>query len=124
PTRVTNNSGEELLPLTLVDAPAIGVDGTPPSVVQGTIASCYPSVAAAEAAAVAATSASDNCPDGLAPSVSTVGTCSATITVAYTDCAGNSASAVYHTRIDGTPPTLTCPSTSATYCSIPADPVN
>src|SRR5690606_21962711 len=31
---------------------------------------------------------------------------------------------VYHTRIDGTPPTLTCPSTSATYCSIPADPVN
>ncbi len=101
-------------------------DTTPPIVTQGTIAACYPTVAAAESAAVAATSATDNCTGTLAPpSVSTSGTCTATVTVTFTDGAGNPASAVYSTIIDSAPPTITCPAnittsgTGPTFVSVP-----
>ncbi len=85
------------------------IDNTAPVVTVGTIGSCFPTVAAAEAAALAATSATDNCPGALTEVASTVGTCSAVITVTTTDGCGNSTSITYNTRIDNTPPTLTCP---------------
>lgn len=84
------------------------IDNADPMVTQGMIAACYPTVAAAEAAALAATSATDNCSGLLTETVSTEGTCSATITVTTTDGCGNSATTTYNTRIDNTPPTLVC----------------
>jgi len=83
-------------------------DNQAPMVTQGTIAACYPTVAAAEAAALAATSAIDNCEGTLTETASTVGTCSATITVTTTDANNNSTPITYNTRIDNTPPTLVC----------------
>ncbi len=84
------------------------IDNTPPTPTAGAIAACYPSVAAAEAAALAATTATDNCPGMLTETASTAGTCSAVVTVTTTDAAGNPASVMYNTRIDNTPPTLVC----------------
>src|SRR5205814_4039414 len=69
------------------------IDGTAPVPVAGTIAACYPDQASAEAAAIAATTSTDNCPGALTTTASTVGTCSATITVTVTDGCGNAASA-------------------------------
>jgi CHRD domain/Secretion system C-terminal sorting domain len=85
------------------------IDNTAPTVTIGTISSCYPTVAAAEAAALAATSASDNCPDALTEVASTVGTCSAVVTVTTTDGCGNATAITYNTRIDNIAPTVTCP---------------
>ncbi|MBL0237569.1 MAG: HYR domain-containing protein, partial [Saprospiraceae bacterium] len=85
------------------------LDNTPPVITTGTIAACYPSVALAEAAALAATTATDACPGTLTETASTSGTCSATITVTVTDACSNSATTTYSTRIDGTGPALTCP---------------
>ncbi len=85
------------------------IDNTAPTVTVGTIASCYPTVAAAEAAALAATSATDNCPGALTEVASTVGTCSAAVTVTTTDACGNATAVTYNTRIDNTPPSLNCP---------------
>jgi hypothetical protein len=84
------------------------IDNTPPTVTPGTIAACYPTVAAAEAAALAAASATDNCPGILTETVSTTGTCWAVITVTTTDGCSNSTPVTYNTRIDNTPPTLVC----------------
>jgi hypothetical protein len=84
------------------------IDNTPPIVTAGSIGTCYQTVAAAEAAAIAATTATDNCPGTVTKTASTVGTCSAMITVTGTDTCGNSASVCYYTRIDNTPPTFTC----------------
>jgi len=83
-------------------------DTTPPTVMTGSIAACYPTAAAAEAAAQAATSATDNCPGILIETASTMGTCAATVTVTTADAYGNSATTTYNTRIDNTPPTLVC----------------
>ncbi|MBL0153147.1 MAG: hypothetical protein IPP93_06545, partial [Chitinophagaceae bacterium] len=80
----------------------VTADNIPPVVTTGTIGSCYASVAAAEAAALAATSATDNCAGVLVESASTVGTCSAVITVTTTDACGNSTPVTYNTRIDNT----------------------
>jgi hypothetical protein len=80
-------------------------DTTDPIVTAGTIAAGYTSVALAEAAALAATTAADNC-GTVNLTASTVGTCSATITVIGTDSCGNSAQVVYNTRIDDVPPTI------------------
>jgi hypothetical protein len=85
------------------------IDNTAPTVTVGTIASCYLTVAQAEAAALAATTATDNCPGALTETASTLGTCSAVVTVTFTDACGNATSVTYNTRIDNTPPTLTCP---------------
>ncbi|MBI3417946.1 MAG: hypothetical protein HY043_21870, partial [Verrucomicrobia bacterium] len=84
------------------------IDNTPPVPVAGTIAACYPTVAAAETAAIAATGATDNCPGALVKTANTVGTCSAVVTVTVTDGCGNAASVTYNTRIDNTPPVPVC----------------
>ncbi|NUO00669.1 MAG: T9SS type A sorting domain-containing protein, partial [Saprospiraceae bacterium] len=84
------------------------IDNTPPTVTAGSIAACYPTVAAAQAAALAATSATDNCSGTLTETVATTGTCSAVVTVTTTDANSNAASVTYNTRIDNTPPTLVC----------------
>lgn len=125
PTRITDIGGDELTPLTTIDAPTVNIDSTAPIVTAGTIDSCYPTVAAAEAAAIAATTVTDNCtPPNPAPAVaaSTTGTCAAVITVTATDCAGNQASVQYNTRIDNTLPVLTIPANATVQCLADADP--
>ncbi|MEP6647288.1 MAG: HYR domain-containing protein, partial [Saprospiraceae bacterium] len=88
------------------------IDNTPPMITTGTIASCYPTVAAAEAAALLATTATDNCVGDILESASTVGTCMATITVTETDGCGNTASVSYTASVDGIAPDIsTCPVT-------------
>jgi autotransporter-associated beta strand protein len=100
---VTDNSG-----LTNSSQQTVTVlDLQPPAATAGTIASCYQTQSAAEAAAIAAvTGVTDNC--GLASTnvVSTVGTCSAVITVRVTDVHGNYTDVFYNTRIDNEAPTL------------------
>ena len=93
------------------------VDVTAPIVTAGSIASCYPSVSAAEAAAILATTVVDAC--GATVSAATVGTCSAVVTVTATDSGGNSASVMYNTTIDGTPPTITCPPNQTVASGVP-----
>ncbi|MBK6698525.1 MAG: HYR domain-containing protein [Saprospiraceae bacterium] len=85
------------------------LDNTAPVITAGTIASCYPTVADAEAAALAATSAIDGCPGSLTEIASTSGVCSAVVTITFTDACTNSSSVTYNTRIDNTSPVLTCP---------------
>ncbi|MBK6826976.1 MAG: HYR domain-containing protein [Chitinophagaceae bacterium] len=92
-------------------------DTEPPTVTTGSMGSGYASVAAAEAAALAATSATDNCPGVLTEVASTVGTCSAVITVTTTDIAGNSTAVTYNTRIDNTAPVITCPAPVTVSCA-------
>jgi large repetitive protein len=96
------------------------IDNTAPTVTVGTIGSCYPTVAAAEAAALAATSATDNCPGALTEVASTVGTCSAVITVTTTDGCGNSTAITYNTRIDNTAPTVTVGTIGSCYPTVAA----
>jgi len=98
------------------------VDNTPPTITTGSINSCYATVAAAEAAALAATSATDNCVGILTKTASTAGTCSAVITVGVTDANNNYSTTTYNTRIDNTPPTLTCPA-PITVCGPAAIPI-
>ena len=83
-------------------------DTQKPDVTAGTIGSCYLTVAAAEAAALAATTYSDNCSsfEELDVNVSTAGTCSAVITITVTDASNNSGSVTYNTKIDNTAPVL------------------
>jgi hypothetical protein len=83
-------------------------DVTKPTVTKGTIAACYLDVASAEATAIAATSATDNCESDLqlTKTASTVGTCSAVVTVRVTDCADNFDEVTYNTRIDNTLPVI------------------
>ena len=95
-------------------------DQLPPSVSKGTIAVCFASVAAAEVAAITATTATDNCIGILTKTASTSGTCSATIIVTVTDGCGNSASVSYNTRIDNIPPTLTSGTIADCFSTIAA----
>jgi hypothetical protein len=83
-------------------------DTQPPRLTQGAIASSYPNRVAAEAAAIAATTASDNCTPAaqLATSAISVGTWNATVTVRVTDSGGNLASVDYLTRIEMPPPVI------------------
>ena len=82
------------------------VDTTAPVLTPGSIDACYASQSAAEAAAIAATAAVDNCTPGgsLIYTPVTVGDCSATITVTVADLCGNSDFVTYTTRIDGLAP--------------------
>ena len=83
-------------------------DITPPVITAGTIATCYPTVAAAQAAALAATSATDNC-TAVTETVGTVGTCNAMVTVTETDACGNASTTMYNTSIDNAGPSIvTC----------------
>jgi hypothetical protein len=73
-------------------------DDANPTVTKGTIAGEYQSVAEAEAAALEATDASDNC-SAVTKTVSTAGECDAVITVTGTDACGNQESVSYTTCI-------------------------
>jgi len=73
-------------------------DDTNPTLTKGAIASSYATMAEAEAAALAATGASDNC-SAVTKTVSTAGGCPAVITVTATDACGNHASVTYNTCI-------------------------
>jgi hypothetical protein len=80
------------------------VDDLDPQATAGSIEPCYPTVQAAEAAALAATSATDNC--GITLSASTTGACNAQVTVTATDPSGNTDVVVYQTNIGLTEPVL------------------
>ena len=101
-------------------------DAEKPTVTKGSIASCYKTVAEAEAAALAATTYTDNCtPDAqLNVGIATVGTCSAEITVTVTDASNNSRPVVYNTKIDNTAPVLssTPPGVTVNCQSVPVVP--
>ncbi|MCA9249789.1 MAG: lamin tail domain-containing protein [Phycisphaerales bacterium] len=87
-------------------------DSSAPTGTQGTIDSCYATALDAEAAAIAATTdLADNCTatGSLLVSAVTAGTCDTTVTVTVADLCGNSTDFVYNTRIDSTPPAITCP---------------
>jgi len=79
------------------------------SVTAGVIDACFPTVAAAEAAAIAATSVVVfSCIGDVDLSATTTGNCPATITVTATDACGSSGSVNYTTRIGNTPPNVVC----------------
>jgi len=98
-------------------------DDTKPVLTAGSISGCYPTEAAALAAAKAATQYADVCTatvDLTKNAVRTGTLCNAIITVTATDCAGNTSLPVtYRTRIDNAPPVLvasiipTCYATAA-----------
>ncbi len=99
-------------------------DNEAPIVTAGSIDSCYSDVATAESAAIAATTATDNCTAtiDLVITAATTGTCDAEITVTVTDESGNSDTAIYNTRIDNAPPVITCPPDVSVQCLAEADP--
>ncbi|MBK8954456.1 MAG: HYR domain-containing protein [Saprospiraceae bacterium] len=78
---------------------------------------CYATTAEAISAAVAATTAIDDCTAevDLTKQSDIQGTCDALITVYVFDACGNSASASYSTSIDNTDPTIDCPSTQTQF---------
>jgi hypothetical protein len=80
-------------------------DTEPPTAVAGSVDPCYTTVALAEAAAIAATTGTDNC-GAVTFSASTAGTCPAVVTVTVTDGVGLTASVTYNTKIDNTPPVI------------------
>lgn len=90
------------------------IDNTPPTATGESIAACYSTAAAAQAAAIAETTGMDNC-SSVTKTAATTGACSAVVTVTVTDCAGNTATKTYATRIDDTKPTLV-PSTLTVTC--------
>ncbi|MFO0839494.1 MAG: lamin tail domain-containing protein [Phycisphaerae bacterium] len=92
----------------LVVTQPIKRDITGPASTSGSIATCYASAAAAESAAIAATSFVDACSPPVTVAASTSGTCSAVVTVTGTDSCGNSTPVTYNTRVDSTPPVVTC----------------
>jgi hypothetical protein len=97
-------------------------DNTAPVITSGTIGSCYPTAAAAQAAALAATTAVDVCGGTITFNAIASGTCTAIVTVTASDLCGNSTSHTYATRIDNTPPTITC-AAQTTPIECPATPV-
>jgi hypothetical protein len=97
-------------------------DVTDPVLTAGSINACYPSASAAEAAAIAATGASDNCLGVVTFTATTSGLCPATVTVTGDDGNGNTASVQYTTSLDASGPILTCPpSVSVIVPSAPAN---
>jgi hypothetical protein len=98
--------------LTVHSLPAISIDGTAPTATAGAIAACYPSVAAANSAALAAvTNPIDNCDPAPTKTIQTSATesCSTLIVVRVSDACGNFTDYSYNTRVDGTSPIVTPP---------------
>ncbi len=84
---------------------SIPVSAEAPVATKGSIESCYPNRAAAEAAAIEATTvAAGNCAGDVTKTASTEGTCTAVITVTVADNCGNSGIVSYETHIDGAEP--------------------
>jgi len=114
-----NNTTTKQFPITVNDTQK-------PNVTAGTIGSCYSTIAAAQAAALDATTYSDNCSsfEELDVNVSTEGSCSAVITITVTDASNNSKSVTYNTKIDNTAPVLSLtPANVTVNCqSVPAVP--
>jgi len=100
------------------------IDDNAPVASGSSIDACFDTEAEALAAAVAATSVSDNCTatlDLVVDAVRTGTLCNAIITVTATDCAGNvSDPVIYNTRIDGDKPTMTVSDIADCYPSIAA----
>ncbi len=97
------------VPTSLSDSPVFTLDDTPPVLTTGSIDACYPTALAAETAALAATTALDNCTPTIDLDYSALASgdpCNATITVSVADDCGNVAQFDYFTRIDNSPPTL------------------
>jgi len=89
---------------------AIVSSAVAPTVTLGTLGTCYPTLAAAEAAAIAATTATDNCLRPLTKTASTTGPlCAAAIRVTATSCGTQAYVDYLNVRIDNMPPTLTAP---------------
>src|SRR6185436_7916522 len=85
---------------------------------QGTIATCYHTVADANAAALAATTALvDNCDLAPQKAVQTSATvaCSTSIVIRVQDSCGNFTDYTYTTRVDNTAPTATKGTIAACY---------
>ncbi len=100
------------------------VDGTPPTVTAGNLDSCFKDQAAAEAAALTATTATDNCGTPTKSVATTLNGCSATIKVTGTDSCGLSAFVQYTAKIDATAPDLTIPADKMLECGTATDPSN
>lgn len=100
--------GQPLVTL-LVPTAELTFDDVEPIITTGAIASCYPDLASAEAAAIAASPATDNCTAAMSLdyTTGTIGDpCSTTILVTVMDACGNAAETSYSTRIDSTAPVL------------------
>ncbi|MHC1707804.1 MAG: HYR domain-containing protein [Bacteroidales bacterium] len=82
------------------------IDTMKPVLTAGSIDPCYDDEATAEAAAIAATTVTDDCDADPTVTASTVGDCAAVITVKVEDACGNIREITYNTRIDNTPPTI------------------
>src|SRR5690348_15720680 len=86
------------------------VDNTPPTAIQGAIAACYQTAAAANQAALDATTGlADNCDSAPTKAVQTAAVpgCSVPIVIRVSDSCGNYTDYTYNTRVDGTAPTAT-----------------
>lgn len=127
PTRLTDLSGfgfgtitqapVSVAGLVVVSPASIRIDGLAPTASYlGSIASCYPTQAAAIAAAIANSMGSDNCTGPLTlhtdPVLDPDG-CTFDIRVWYSDGCGNEMDPpdflTFVTRVDNTPPMITCP---------------
>lgn len=96
----------------LVPTNALTFDDVNPSIMTTSIATCYPDVPSAEAAAIAASPASDNCTDAidLIYQTSVSGDlCNLTIDVTVMDECGNAVETSYMTRVDDSAPVLNDP---------------
>src|SRR6185436_4552414 len=90
---------------------------------QGTIATCYHTVADANAAALDATTAlTDNCDSSPTKSVQTSATvaCSTSVVIRVSDSCGNFTDYTYNTRVDNTAPTATKGTIDACYQTVAA----
>lgn len=102
------SNGGQPLSTVLVPTSDLTFDDVSPQIEASALADCYPDLASAEAAAVAATVATDNCTDAMSLDyhVDVSGDpCSTTLTVTVMDACGNMAETSYAARIDGTSPT-------------------
>ena len=93
------------------------VDVTPPAVTAGAIEPCYDTLADAEAAALAATTASDACDPGVRIDVASSGACDAVVDVTATDECGNAATVSYFTSVDTDAPAVVPPPDETVPCT-------